>query len=390
MKKLWSVLCVSVLVVGFVACKGKTATGGGDNTVKPIKIGFATVLTGDRSLEGEYGTNVVKIVIEEINTAGGVLGRPIEIVIEDSLGTDVGAAAAWRRIAADDEIVAIISPDSSNDGLALSPLAREQGIVTTAQGSSPTLRDECNSNPWLFQIRACDETLCRALMRYAIDNFGYKRFAILNETESSSADQARLFKSGILDAGGTVVLELSFAEGTKDFTAQLVQVQRDNVDAIVGAAFSTEAALMLQQINSLDIKSPIFGSNGFADPITLRLAGSDAEGVYAAAHWSPDTKDPKGAALAKKYLDRFGEECGKSAAQVYDAIGVICEAIKIAGSTDRIAVRDAMNKVTNFQGAMTTYDLSTNGDGGRGGVLVQAQDGKAVVLQNILAGPKAK
>ena len=103
----------------------------------PIRIGLTTVLTGDRSLEGEYASNAAKIITEEINTEGGVLGRPIEIVIEDALGTDVGAVNAYRKLASDDSIVAIVGPDSSNDGMAQSPSALEFKILTTAQGSSP-------------------------------------------------------------------------------------------------------------------------------------------------------------------------------------------------------------------------------------------------------------
>ena len=122
--------------------------------VKPIKIGLTTVLTGDRSLEGEYAINAAKIIQQEINDAGGVLGRPIEIVVEDALGTDVGAVNAYRKLASDPEIVAIIGTDNSNENIAISSTVLEFQIPTTAQGSNPRLRDICNNdNPWLFQPR---------------------------------------------------------------------------------------------------------------------------------------------------------------------------------------------------------------------------------------------
>lgn len=375
-------ILVLLLVLSMLLTSVAFAEVAGD----PVKIGLTTVLTGDRSLEGEYATNVVQIAVDEINAAGGVLGRPLEVMIEDAQGTDVGAVTAWKKLAADDNIVAIISSDSSNDNLACADLALENHILTTGQGSSPTLRDTCNANPWMFQLRACDVTLCEALINYAVEELGYKTFAIIHETESSSVDQAGLFTEALAKFGIEPTLTLGFATGTKDLTAQLVQIQAAKVDAVIGAAFSDQAALLLQQMRMIGMEDmPVLGSNGFTDVVTIRLAGDACEGVMAATHWAPSTTSEKGAALQAEYMARYNEDCGKSAAQVYDHINVICEAIERAGTTDREAVRDAMNTISDFEGAMTTYDCTTNGDCGRGGLLVQVKDGEAVVLREIIA-----
>lgn len=351
---------------------------------EPIKIGLTTVLTGDRSLEGEYATNGAKIIQQEINDAGGVLGRPIEIVIEDALGTDVGAVNAYKKLADDEDIVAIIGSDSSNDNMAISPDALKAKILTTAQGSSPKLRDMCNNdNPYLFQLRACDQTLCAALIRYAVEEAGCKKFAVMHDTETSSSDQARLFTEALAQYGIEPEIVVSFTTGTKDFTSHIVQVQEKGVDAIIGACFQNEAAILVQQIRAMGIEVPIFGSNAFADPVTLRLAGEAMNGTYCASAWVPTTVSVKGAALAKKYKELYNEDCGKAAAQVYDHVSIICEAITRAGTTDREAVRDAMNTIDNYEGAITRYDCRTNGDCGRGGLLVKVENEVAVILGEI-------
>jgi branched-chain amino acid transport system substrate-binding protein len=128
---------------------------------------------------------------------------------------------------------------------------------------------------------------------------------------------------------------------------------------------------------------PIFGSNAFADPVTIRLAGDAVNGVYSAAAWVPNTPNPKGAALAKKYKELYKEDCGKAAAQVYDHVSVIVEAIKRAGVVDRAKVRDAMNTIDKFEGAITRYDIRTNGDAGRGGLLVKVEKQIPTVIQEI-------
>ncbi len=140
---------------------------------------------------------------------------------------------------------------------------------------------------------------------------------------------------------------------------------------------------MIQQIRSLGIEAPILGSNGFADPVTIQLAGELNDNVYCASAWVPNTPNPKGAALAEKYKELYGDDCGKAAAQIYDHISVICEAITLAGSTDREAVREAMNTIGDYQGAITKYDCRTNGDCGRGGLLVKVVKGKAEIISEI-------
>ena len=125
-------LAVTLLAALLSGCGQK---GGG-----AIKIGLTVPLSGDRAAEGSYASNAAKLVEEEINAAGGVLGREIKIEIQDSTGTDVGATNAYLKLAADKDIVAIIGPDNSNDNIAIASSAESSKILTTGQGSSPALR----------------------------------------------------------------------------------------------------------------------------------------------------------------------------------------------------------------------------------------------------------
>ena len=413
MKKKLAFLIATALLLGAVGCGSgeqsaeTTAQTAGDETAQadtaasdsnsaedsgsaseltgdPIKIGFTTVLTGDRSLEGEYGSNAAALVEEEINAAGGVLGRPIEIVIEDALGTDVGAVNAYRKLAADEDIVAIIGSDTSNDNIAISGSVLEAKIPTMAQGSSPTLQEICdNENPYMFQIRTCDSTLCEALIKYAVEEKGMESFAVIHDTESASADQARLFTEALEKYGIEPLVTVPFTTGTKDFSSHLVQIQDAQPDAVIGAMLHTEAAIMVQQMRAMGMEMPIFGSNAFGDPITLGLAGEYMNNVFSVTGWVPNTPNEKGAAFSQKYADTYGDECSMSAAKVYDIVWIICEAIERAGSTDREAVRDAMNTIDHYDGAMTIYDCRTNGACGRGGLVVEVVDGVQTIRAEV-------
>ncbi len=382
MKKAFALLLSAVMVLTMASLPAYAATAPGG---EPIKIGLATVLTGERAMEGEYASNAAAIITQEINDAGGVLGRPIQIVIEDGLGTDVGAVNAYRKLADDPATVAIIGSDNSNDNIAISNDALQAKILTTAQGSSPKLRDICNNdNPWLFQLRACEQTMIDALIGFAVEEKGYKKFAIIHDTETNSSDQTRLFTEALQRRGIEPLAVVPFTTGTKDFTSHITKIQQVEPEAIIGACLFNEAAIIAEQIRAFGMEDmPIFGSNAWADPVTIQLGGAALNGVYSAAAWVPNTTNPKGAAFSTKYEELYGQVCAKAAAQIYDHVSVICEAITRAGSTDRQAVRDAMATIDAYAGAITTYDCRTNGDCGRGGLVVQIVDEVPTVLQEI-------
>ena len=372
------------LTAAMLLAASLTGCGGGSSDV--IKIGLTVPLSGDRASEGSYASNAAAIVEQEINDAGGVLGKQIKIEIQDSLGTDVGATNAYLKLAADDDVVAIIGPDNSNDNIAIAGSAESAQILTTGQGSSPTLQTTCEESDWMFQLRACDSTLCAALMDYAYNEVGAKSFTIIHDTETASTDQANLFKNAIEELGGTVDDVISYTSGTKDFTAQLTQAAENDSDALVMACLYTEAAIIIQQTRDMGIDKPVFGSNAFGDPIAIDLAGDAINDVYSVTAWVPNTPNPLGAAFSQKYTETYDEDCAKAAAQVRDHVYVICEAIKNAGTTDRAAVRDAMLELTDYEGAITTYDCSRRGNCGLGGLIVQVQDQVPTIIKEITTG----
>lgn len=372
------------LTAAMLLAASLTGCGGGSSDV--IKIGLTVPLSGDRASEGSYASNAAAIVEQEINDAGGVLGKQIKIEIQDSLGTDVGATNAYLKLAADDDVVAIIGPDNSNDNIAIAGSAESAQVLTTGQGSSPTLQTTCEESEWMFQLRACDSTLCAALMDYAYNEVGAKSFTIIHDTETASTDQANLFKNAIEELGGTVDDVISYTSGTKDFTAQLTQAAENDSDALVMACLYTEAAIIIQQTRDMGIDKPVFGSNAFGDPIAIDLAGDAINDVYSVTAWVPNTPNPLGAAFSQKYTETYDEDCAKAAAQVRDHVYVICEAIKNAGTTDRAAVRDAMLELTDYEGAITTYDCSRRGNCGLGGLIVQVQDQVPTIIKEITTG----
>lgn len=381
MKKIIALTLIAMLSVMTSAC-GKDDNGSAGKDV--IKIGLSTVLTGDRSLEGQYATNAADIIEKEINDAGGVLGKNIEIVVEDTLGTDVGAVNAYKKLASNDDIVAIIGTDSSNDNIAISSSALEAKIPTTGQGSSPTLTKIANEeNPYMFQLRASDQTLCAALIKFAVEEKEVGSFALIYDTETASSDQARLFKEALATYDIEPLVEVPFTTGTKDFSSHLAKIKESGAEGIIVASFHTEGAIFLQQKQAMGMDNLVFGSNAFGDPVTIELAGEAINGVFSVTAWVPNTTNEKGAAFSKKYTELYDEACAKTAAQIYDHVSILVEGIRRADSTDREKVREALTTIDSYQGAITMYDLRTNGDCGRGGLIVEVVDGTPTIIEEL-------
>ncbi|WFA10140.1 ABC transporter substrate-binding protein [Tissierella sp. Yu-01] len=381
MKKLTALLLALVLVVGLVGCTSEpTSSGNSSNEEDVIYIGMLASLTGGYATQGEYAKHSAEIAVEEINEAGGVLGKKIEVIIEDDLGTDEGAINAYNKLASNDGIVGIIGSGYSTLNLAVNSAAERAEILTTAQGSNDKLG--YLNNPWHFQMRTADSVQVTAGIRYAVEELGVKNWAILNATDAASVGQAEVTKATLGEYGITPKLELSYNEGTQDFTSHLVQIQEAGVDAIFSAGNAVEGALLMTQYKQLGLDAIVIGSNAYSSAQMLELAGAEVmEGIYSATHYTPETPRERGAAYTQAYFDKTGVVADAAGALVYDHVYLIAEAVEKAGSTDRTEVRDAFLTIENFDGAVTDYTVTTEGGSGTSAMLVQNDNngGKKVI-----------
>ncbi|MHB1314717.1 MAG: ABC transporter substrate-binding protein [Christensenellales bacterium] len=395
MKKLISLVLSCLIIIGLVACSpaptpakttaattAPTAAPPSPTPSKPIKLGCVASLTGDKATQGEYAKNSAKIALEEINGAGGVLGRMVEVVFEDDLGTDAGGVNAFNKLASDDEIVAVVGPGYSTISLAMDADVEKAKILTTALGSNDKLG--YLGNPWMYQMRTSDSVQVSAGTRYAVEKLGLKTWAIIHDTETASAGQAEVTIKTLAEYGITPKVVVSYTSGTQDFTSHLLQIQQADVEAVFGAGLAVEDALIMTQYRMMGIDAVFVGSNGYSSAQTISLAGEEVmNGVYSATHFVPETPLPKGKAYAEKYFKATGVIADAAGALVYDHIYLLTEAIKRAGNTDRTAVRDAFLTIQDYEGAVTVYSVKAEGSGGTGALVVQ-NDGKTKKILELI------
>lgn len=400
MKKLLALVLSMSLAVSVTACGGSSGppavsappaessasasaestsgtTPGGD----PINIGVITTLTGEKAMIGDYTKSSCALAVEEINAAGGVLGRPVAVIYEDDQGTDAGAVNAFNKLANDKTIVGVIGSNSSTRNLAIEGDVKKTQIVTMAQGSNVKLSNL--DNDWMFQARANDATYASGMARYGVEKLKKTRFAVIHDTDIASKGQADQAIATLKELGITPVEVVAYNTGDKDFTPQLVKIQQANPDCIIGASIQVEAGLILKQMKALGISVPLIGTSSFSSSICLELAGDAAEGVYSATDFVPGTTRERGIEYCEKIRESTGKDPDSCGAIAYDAFYLLCEAMTRAQSTENTKIKDAMHTITDYKGTTTIFNFEGRMCGGTEVLMAQYKDGKLTIVDTI-------
>lgn len=382
MKRLLSIITTVIVSVSLIAgCASQKSPVSSDNKTKgTIKIGIATSLTGEKALTGKYTRNGVELAVEEINNKGGINGQKVEAVYEDDNGTDSGAVNAFNKLTGSDVAVIIGSIYSTMD-LAISPSVKKAEIPTLVTGSSNDIAKQ--KNPWLFQSRTNDAISAAAIAKYAVNELKLKKIALIHDTDAYGQGAAGAAKAALEGLKVTPTLITTFNTGDKDFTPQLVKIKDSKADGILAFSLQTEAGLIMKQVKSLGLDIPFIGSTSFSSKIAIDLARENAENVYSVADYVPTTSLQKGQEFAKRYKEKYSLESDFTGAINYDAFLLAAEAIKIAKSTDKNAVKQALASINEFNGATNTFSFDENNVGGTRALVVQIKSGTPRVIESI-------
>ncbi len=359
---------IALLLVAFVCLAGVTAGGSGESgSGDTYKIGFIGPLTGDNANYGIRCSNAARLAINEINAAGGVDGKMLELIAEDSEGTVDKALAAYEKLAYMDEVCAIIGPVFTSPALAVAQRCQEDGIVMISP--SATHKDvtaQPATNPdglnYVFRTVPSDALQSEVAGYYFYEVLGYRKLASLYAMNDYSQGLALGMKEVFEGLGGEVVAEETCMVGDKDFRTQLTRIKAANPEAIYIPNYTVEDAQILEQASQLGVNVRFLSSDGFSDPEIYNLAPDFTDGVIyvgpAQAEASTILTDFQ-AAYAAAYN---GDAPDSFATNSYDATYIIAGALDRAGSADTKAIRDEVAATDDFQGANGTLNFAANGD----------------------------
>ena len=349
---------------------------------EPIRIGMFASLTGREASFGQTNHRGAAFAIEELNAAGGVLGRRLELIAEDTRSLQGEAATATKKLIARDRVVAVVSGTGSSAALEAAPICQTASVpLVAATATNPRVTE---AGDYIFRACFIDPFQGTALAKFARGTLRARRVAVLVSANNAySVGLAKYFRERFTADGGAVVAEARYNEGDKDFRAQLTAIKAAGPDAIFGSGNYTEGALICVQARQLGLTVPLFGGDTWDTPALTELAGKSAEGACFTGHFSPDSTDPAVQGFVARFRARWGEKPDTGTSLGYEAVQLLADAIRRAGSTAGAKVRDALAATKDFAGVTGRITIDAQRNASKPAVIFTVKDGKFVYVESV-------
>jgi len=355
----------------------------------PIRIGAIFSATGPASFLGEPEKNTALMLQDQINEAGGLLGRPVEIVIYDD-ETDVNKCVLnTDKLLKKDKVVAVVGPTTSGNTLAImNKFPAAQVPLVSCAAAEKIVKPV---NPWVFKTPQSDRHAVERILEHAADQ-GYKRIAVITVSDGFGQAGRAVLKELVPAQGFELVADEVYGPKDTDMTAQLTKIKDQNPDAIICWGTNPGPAVVARNRAQLGIDTPLYMSHGVASKKFIELAGEAADGIMLpagrliVAHQVPDDNEQKPVLLQyiENYEKRYDAPVSTFGGHGWDAVQLVFQAIEKAGSAEPAAIRDALEQTSGFVGTGGIFNFSPEDHNGltkEAFVMVVIEDGDWKLMQ---------
>ncbi len=347
-----------------------------------IVIGEFGSLTGTTATFGISTRNGIDMAVDEINKAGGLLGKQVRVIVEDDQGKPEEAQTVVTKLITKDQVVAILGEVASSRSLAAAPVAQNSGIPMISPSSTNPKVTEVGD--YIFRVCFIDPFQGLVMAKFAINSLKIKDVAILRDIKNDySVGLADVFIQNFKQMGGNIVADESYSEGDTDFSAQLTSIKAKNPQAIFLPGYYTEVGLVARQAKKLGLNAPLLGGDGWDSPKLIEIGGEALNGASFSNHYSQDDPSPAIQKFVADYKARFNEVPDALAGLGYDSANILFDAIKRANSTEGAKVRDAIAQTKDFPGVTGKITLDKDRNAVKPAVVLQVKDGKLAYLETI-------
>ncbi len=368
---------VAVAAMSFIAATFGQAFADG----KPIKIGQLIPMSGEAAEAGKYQKQGAEIALEQINTAGGINGRKIQIILEDDQNTNPGAVAAFQKLLEDSEIVAVVGPTRSTQIQALAPTINEAKIPFFMGGTNYGLTH--SDSKWIFRCRPHDGMSAKVMAKFLVDELGQKKVAVVHGSDAFGVGGRDMVVPALKELGAEVVFVQAYNNGEKDFTAIVQGLKKSGATGLATyMAWGTDLGVFARQMKQLGVDVKWVGSPSITAVDSRNLAGDALYKTYGVADFHPEASDTSKAFTAA-YKAKFKEEPDFYASWAYDAVIVAAEAMKKAPDLKPESLRKAILAIQKFPGAESEYNWDEFGDGLDAYHVVQNVDGSIKMVKTL-------
>ena len=364
----------------------------------PVKIGSLQSMTGLTTTFGTSSDKGIRLAAEERNKAGGLLGRPVEIVTADTESDPNKTPLAVLKLIEQDKVVAVLGEVASSRSIAAAPACQKAHIPLLSPASTNPRVTKLGN--YIFRSCFTDDFQGTLIAKFTANDLKLKKAALLTDIKNDySTGLTKVLDTDFPKLGGTIVAHETYQAGDNNFKTQLTNIKNANPDIVFLPGYYTEIALIVNQARELGITCPFIGGDGWDSDVTLKNGGKAVEGCYFTNHFaSPriDPKDlaevekvdsPKRAELDKKYgkeavgfvikfMKRYNNEIPDAMAVLgYDAANIMFDSITRAGGTDGEKIRDALAATKDFTGVTGNITIGKDRNAVKPGVVLMIKDG---------------
>jgi branched-chain amino acid transport system substrate-binding protein len=346
----------------------------------PIVIGLVDEVTGPQAEAGVLQAQGAKLAVDEINAAGGILGRQVELRIEDNQSNNATTVLAYNKLV-EAGVVAVVGPLRSTQVQAASPTIAKSKIPALIGGSDPSLTRV--NNPWIFRVRPNDLYSSKVMAAYGVNELKKRKWAVVHSTDTFGSGGKTALVEALKALGIEPVLIQGYTSNSQDFTPIVLQIKKSGAD-IIGSYMtnSPDVGIFARQLRQLGAQVEWIGSTSVVTETAMKLAGDALWGVHSVSDFATEAND-EARGFAKRYRARHGLEPDLYSACTYASVFLIKHAIETAKSTEANAIRTALLSTRGLKGVEGTYNFDPNGDGVHGYNVVRNDKGKITFIKRI-------
>ncbi len=350
----------------------------------PLKLGVVGPQSGGASAYGLALVAGLRMGFEEINAAGGIMGRKVELIAYDSQSTPTTAATLARKLISEDKVPILFGSASSLEALAMMEVT-ENAKLPLYVPSAASQKITSQGYQWVWRQSTIDTEFAKGLVQYAADTLKWKKVAALYENTDYGKPPMEVVVNEFKKRGVDMVMQEAFNVGDPDLSAQLLRLRDARADGYVFWGHYQEGALVVKQNVQLGLNLKIFGNSGPVYPAFLDLLDANAKkssDFLASCQFVWTDDDPKQQAWVKKFKEKYGKDPDVTAMDSYDAAFIIKAVIEKAGGTDPAKVQATLREI-KYDGVGGPISFDSTGQAKRTVVIVKLADGNFKVVDRV-------
>lgn len=346
----------------------------------PVKIGFFAPLTGSQASFGKDAIQGAQLAVEVLNAAGGVLDRPIKLILKDTQSNEEETTKVVQEMA-EEKLPVIIGEITSDRTILAAKTAQELGVPMISPGA--THGSVTATGNFIFRVCYADPFQGIVMSKFA-RSIDVKQAAILFDPENPySAGLAEAFRQDFTAGGGTITKEETYKTGERDFSRQLNAIKATQPEIIFLPSYYTESAAIITQARQVGIEVPFLGTDGWDSPEFLKIGGKAVDNTYFANHFSHEEGSERVSEFSLKFTEKYGSEPPPLAALSYDAVMLAASAIGKAASEDREAIRQALSETKDFPAVTGNVTFDENRNPRKPAIVIRVEDGRFSYLETV-------